>query len=315
MASIALDRDGNLVVGYSVSSDAVYPSIRATGKLFNEPAGILTFPELEIATGLASQTVLGRWGDYCTMSVDPLDGLTFWFTLEYMETSGPVNWQTRICSFQLHKNLAFSSDTIIFETLEDCLEGIPLEVTNNSSYDIGLMSLDTSGSLGPAGWQVDGPEPLSPTTLAPGGSISLLIKVDLSAAASIPVIAYDNLSVITDYKNQSVILGLDEALISGHPCGRRDAGSIRIAPNSFSETTTIIVSALEGGDEVMLSIHDARGQRIRTLHSGNTGQSGTISCTWDGSDELNHRVAAGIYFVRLKINEGWGYSKLVLSEE
>ncbi len=34
------------------------------------------------------------------MSVDPVDDCTFWFTTEYMATTG-TNWQTRIGSFKL----------------------------------------------------------------------------------------------------------------------------------------------------------------------------------------------------------------------
>jgi hypothetical protein len=41
-----------------------------------------------------------RWGDYASMSVDPVDDTTFWFTTEYYEVTGN-NWQTRIGSFTL----------------------------------------------------------------------------------------------------------------------------------------------------------------------------------------------------------------------
>src|SRR4029078_4145663 len=44
-----------------------------------------------------------RWGDYASMSIDPLDDCTFWFTSEYYDTqaNGNIgNWQTRIGSFK-----------------------------------------------------------------------------------------------------------------------------------------------------------------------------------------------------------------------
>ncbi len=34
------------------------------------------------------------------MSVDPVDDCTFWYTQEYIATSGSYNWQTRIASFK-----------------------------------------------------------------------------------------------------------------------------------------------------------------------------------------------------------------------
>jgi hypothetical protein len=45
---------------------------------------------------------LNRWGDYSAMRVDPVDGCTFWFTSEYLKTSGTFNWSTWIGSFKLN---------------------------------------------------------------------------------------------------------------------------------------------------------------------------------------------------------------------
>jgi len=41
-----------------------------------------------------------RWGDYSSMSVDPQDGCTFWYSQEYYKTTGGFNWSTRIASFK-----------------------------------------------------------------------------------------------------------------------------------------------------------------------------------------------------------------------
>jgi len=41
-----------------------------------------------------------RWGDYSSMSVDPTDDCTFWYTQEYYETTGSFDFNTRICSFK-----------------------------------------------------------------------------------------------------------------------------------------------------------------------------------------------------------------------
>ena len=41
-----------------------------------------------------------RWGDYSTLSVDPTDDCTFWYTTEYYSTSSLGNWTTRIGSFK-----------------------------------------------------------------------------------------------------------------------------------------------------------------------------------------------------------------------
>ena len=40
-----------------------------------------------------------RWGDYSSIQVDPTDDCTFWYTTEYIQTTGNVPWQTRVGSF------------------------------------------------------------------------------------------------------------------------------------------------------------------------------------------------------------------------
>ena len=102
MGSIAMDGYGNLALGYSISSSSVYPSIRYAGRYKNDPLGQMTTTEKTIIAGSGSQTgIYSRWGDYSTMSIDPVDDATFWYTTEYIQTTGTANWRTRIASFTL----------------------------------------------------------------------------------------------------------------------------------------------------------------------------------------------------------------------
>ena len=58
--------------------------------------------EMTVQNGGGYQaTNLNRWGDYSAMNVDPVDDATFWFTTEYMKTSGIFNWNARVASFKL----------------------------------------------------------------------------------------------------------------------------------------------------------------------------------------------------------------------
>ncbi|HLC02874.1 MAG TPA: Ig-like domain-containing protein [Anaerolineales bacterium] len=101
MGSIAMDGSGDIALGYSVSSTSVYPSIRYTGRLVGDPLGAMTQGEGTIVAGSGYQThSAGRWGDYSSMSVDPVDGCTFWYTQEYYAVTGSAPWQTRIGSFK-----------------------------------------------------------------------------------------------------------------------------------------------------------------------------------------------------------------------
>ncbi len=99
MPSIAMNANGDIALGYSVSSENMYPSIRVTGRLASDPLGVMTLPETSVFEGSAAQTGVSRWGDYAMMSVDPTDNTTFWFTTEY--TTGSWYWATRIASIDL----------------------------------------------------------------------------------------------------------------------------------------------------------------------------------------------------------------------
>ncbi len=104
MGSAAVDNQGNLAVGYSVSSITTFPSIRYAGRLASDPPGGLFQGETTLIAGSGVQTGTGsRWGDYSALAVDPMDDCTFWYTNEYYtaasQASSSVGWVTRIGSF------------------------------------------------------------------------------------------------------------------------------------------------------------------------------------------------------------------------
>jgi hypothetical protein len=100
MGSIAMDKVGDIALGYSVSSSTLKPSIRYSGRVPGDALGTLQ-AENTITTGGGSQTgSLSRWGDYSAMTIDPSDDCTFFFTTEYLKANGSFNWSTRIASFK-----------------------------------------------------------------------------------------------------------------------------------------------------------------------------------------------------------------------
>jgi hypothetical protein len=100
MGSIAMDKAGDIALGYSASSGTVKPSIRYTGRAASDTANTMQ-GENVLQAGSGSQLPnLSRWGDYSAMAVDPVDDCTFWFTSEYLKGNGTWNWSTRIGSFK-----------------------------------------------------------------------------------------------------------------------------------------------------------------------------------------------------------------------
>jgi Big-like domain-containing protein len=100
MGSAAMDKFGNLAIGYSASSSTIKPSLRWAGRLAGDTAGQLPQGEGEIVTGTGVQLPsLNRWGDYTALSVDPVDDCTFWYVGQYLKANGTWNWSTRIASW------------------------------------------------------------------------------------------------------------------------------------------------------------------------------------------------------------------------
>lgn len=103
MGSTAMDRSGNMAIGYSTSGLAAgsFPSIRYAGRRNTDPLNQMPQAESLIIAGTGVQeSQYGRWGDYSSMNVDPVDDCTFWYTTEYIQTSGDSDWQTRVASFR-----------------------------------------------------------------------------------------------------------------------------------------------------------------------------------------------------------------------
>lgn len=101
MPSMAQDKMGNAAVGYGVSSTTVHPGIRyAYWSLPNKTKAT----EVQIKSGGGDEENSNRWGDYTSMTVDPVDDCTFWYVNQYYstnETGGAISWKTRIAHFKL----------------------------------------------------------------------------------------------------------------------------------------------------------------------------------------------------------------------
>ena len=99
VGSAAMDRVGNLAVGFTASGQHVsLDSVR--GAPGRRRAGRTTQGEADLMAGSGSQThTSGRWGDYSALLVDPSDGCTFWYTSQYYAVTSEIAWRTRIGSF------------------------------------------------------------------------------------------------------------------------------------------------------------------------------------------------------------------------
>jgi CARDB len=149
MASAALDHQGNLAVGLSASSAAVFPSIRYAGRLVTDPPNGLFQGEGTLIAGTGVQTTTNsRWGDYSALSLDPVDDCTFWYTTEYYtaasQASSSVGWLTRVGSFKFPSCTARATGTLIVN-VTTCSGGTPVQ---NALVKVNLALWGATGTSG-----------------------------------------------------------------------------------------------------------------------------------------------------------------------
>ncbi len=183
--SVAMDQSGNMALGFSVSSSTLYPSIRYTTRLASDPPGTMQ-TEAPLIAGGGSQTGSDRWGDYSSLSVDPADGCTFWYTDEYYQTSSSGGWKTRIGSFKLSecgvsdfalvttpaKQSVCAASTTSYTTTATSLNGYKKTVT----LSVAGAPLGATASFNPASGVPDFGSTLTLANLNVAGSYTLVVS-------------------------------------------------------------------------------------------------------------------------------------------
>jgi len=224
MGSAAMDKFGNIAVGYSASSSSVLPSLRYAGRLATDALNSLGQGEAVLFAGLGSQTgTSNRWGDYSDMTVDPVDDCTFWFTSEYYPSgSTQFNWRTRIGSFSFPGCGGAPTTGGISGTVTDTNNGLAISgaTVTLSGGGTGTATTDASGNysfsnLAPAGYTVTA----SLATYTPGAGSSKAVTVTAGNTASGNLTLTSTLGSITghvtDATSHAAINGATVTITSG----------------------------------------------------------------------------------------------------
>ena len=100
MASPAIDRFGNIGIGYSFGGTPHFAGQRFAGRLANDPLGQLSLAETVLTNGEAAQTYGLRWEDYSQTAVDPADDCTIWYVGDYYKKDA-TNYSTKVGGFRM----------------------------------------------------------------------------------------------------------------------------------------------------------------------------------------------------------------------
>ncbi len=99
MASPAIDRLGNIGIGYSFGGTPNFAGQRFAGRLAKDPIGRLTIHETVLVEGQGPQNAM-RWEDYTQTAIDPSDDCTVWYVGDYIK-KGSASYSSRIGAFRM----------------------------------------------------------------------------------------------------------------------------------------------------------------------------------------------------------------------
>jgi hypothetical protein len=100
MGSPAIDKNGNIGIGYSFGGLPHFAGQRFAGRLASDPLNQLTLREIVLAEGEAAQTTTVRWEDYTQTGVDPSDDCTIWYVGDYVKKDAAA-YSTRIAGVRM----------------------------------------------------------------------------------------------------------------------------------------------------------------------------------------------------------------------
>jgi len=286
MGSIAMDQAGDMAMGYSVSSSTLHPQIHYTGRLAGDTLGQMTQGEGTIINGAGSQTGqnLSRWGDYSSISIDPTDDCTFWYTNQYIPSNGAFNWKTRIASFKF-PNCGGTPPPSDFS-----ISGNPTSVSiaQGNSGTSTINTAVTSGSAQTvnltAGVSPSGPTAsLNPSSVTAGGSSTLTITVGSSVAPGPYTITVTGTEGSTTHSTTVTVNvtapAANDFSINANPT------SLSI-PQGASNNSTTITTAVTSGSAESIALSTSG------LPSGATASFSPTSVTAGGSSTMTVNVGS-----------------------
>ena len=266
MGSLAVDRQGNMALGYSTSSPNAFPGIAYAGRLAADPLNTLPQSETVLQTGAGSQAnmlqgaFVSRWGDYSAMSIDPADDCTFWYTNEYYDTAAHGTsgiWQTRIGAFKFPGCVALVTGTKLVFTQQP-----------NASYASGA-AITVKVSIEDASGNVATGDTSAVTLALSGGTAGATLSGTKTVNAVAGVATFSNLSV--DKAGTAYALGASDGALTAASSSNFNITAGTASSISFT-TQPAAGSSVGAGTTIPLVAHvqDAAANPV-------AGQSITLS--------------------------------------
>lgn len=294
MGSVAMDKVGNIAVGYSVSSSAMHPSIAYTGRAPTDPLGTLQ-AETTVLAGTGSQTSnLSRWGDYSAMTIDPTDDCTFFYTNEYLKSNGTFNWSTLIASFKF-PSCSSAPPALTSITVTPA----SVSVQTGGTQQFTAMALDQFG-------QPLSPQPTITWAVSNGGTIvsgNGLFTAGGTAGGPFTVTATSG--VVSGTASVAVTAAPADFSILVTPSsisvkrGGTATYTVAVTPISGNPSVTLSLSGQPSGTTVTFSLNPTLTSSILSVNTSNSTNRGTFTLKITGiNGSVTHTATTNLTVTR-----------------
>lgn len=282
---LAVNRCGDMLVGYTRTSTSMYPSVYVAGREVTDAAGTLKSETLLKAGEdfyTAYDAVPRRWGDYTGMALDP-DGVTFWYVGEYSRPQTTARWSTWVGSFTWSTCTGSPNPTPTNTPVGPTPTFTPTPTaTPSGGSTLIYASSSTSGTAGGVSFADEDILTYNTST----GTWSMYFDGSDVGLGSADVNAFD---LLTD---GTILISLD-ATFSVTGLGTvDDSDIIRFTPTSLGSTTAGTFSWYFDGSDVGLDTNNEDIDAIDVLSDGRILIStlGTFSVTGASGDDKDLAV-------------------------
>ncbi len=308
MGCIAMDKQGNIGLGYTKTGANTFPSLYYTGRMANDPLGTMTVAEDLVIAGTHSVTNNDRYGDYGQGVRDPSDDLTFWVTSEYSGSQGATNCcngdrKVRVYSFKLGTDY---DDDVAITAITNPVSGAGLSSTQSVTVTIANTGLNTQSNI-PVTLSLDGAQVASEVftgSISGGSSTSytFLQTIDVSTVGQEYIIeACTDLSGDQATSNDCItsnitnLLGVDLSVID------ISSPSTNVGLTN-SEDVIFILENIGGQDQsnIPLSIVIDDGSPINATYAGPLVAGDSVTLTLEASADVS---ATGAHTICVTVNQ------------
>ena len=294
-ASMAMDIQGNIGMGYTSMSETAPITLRYTGRYANDPSGQMTIEENLIGQSNATNPNT-RYADYAHMSVDPSNDKTFWFISEYFKPGR----RDLVGTFQIAANYANDIGVVSVDTPVSGL------LSNSESVTVSIFNYgEDAVSNFDVSYQLDSGTVITETYSGTVESTETVqhtfsTTADLSTVGQTYVIySYTSLSGDEDSSNDGVTEDIQH--LNPNDLGVTEILSPVSGTNlSANELVTIEITNFGGAEQSNFEVsYELNGEQVTETVDGPLAGNSTIDYIFTQTADLS---AFGPYEITATVN-------------